>query len=92
MAAFVTRAGEELAHIGLRDRCITRDLSWGVPVPAAANKVFYVWFERRSATSRRRRNAAKGDPARRRWQDWWWQADDISYIESSARTTCRSMR
>ena len=28
------------------DRCITRDLKWGVKVPAAGfeNKVFYVWF------------------------------------------------
>ena len=29
------------------DRCITRDLKWGVKVPAAGfeNKVFYVWFQ-----------------------------------------------
>ncbi|KAF9887448.1 hypothetical protein FE257_010165 [Aspergillus nanangensis] len=32
---------------GLRDRGITRDLKWGVPVPLAGfeNKVLYVWFE-----------------------------------------------
>jgi methionyl-tRNA synthetase len=32
---------------GLRERCITRDLKWGVPVPLAGweNKVFYVWFD-----------------------------------------------
>ncbi len=32
---------------GLRDWCITRDLSWGVPVPAAdvKDKVIYVWFD-----------------------------------------------
>ncbi|MFF7359961.1 methionine--tRNA ligase [Streptomyces sp. NPDC008125] len=37
---------------GLRDRAITRDLEWGVPVPAdtwpglaAEGKVFYVWFD-----------------------------------------------
>lgn len=35
----------------LQDRCITRDLKWGVPVPSQyleeekVNKVFYVWFE-----------------------------------------------
>jgi len=31
----------------LRDRCITRDLTWGVPVPRPGyeNKVFYVWFD-----------------------------------------------
>ena len=29
------------------DRCITRDLKWGVPVPREdyQGKVFYVWFE-----------------------------------------------
>lgn len=32
---------------GLRERCITRDLKWGVPVPKAGfeGKVFYVWFD-----------------------------------------------
>ena len=32
---------------GLRERAITRDLSWGVPVPVegAEGKVLYVWFE-----------------------------------------------
>lgn len=32
---------------GLGDRAVTRDLSWGVPVPLenAAGKVLYVWFD-----------------------------------------------
>ncbi|KAI3706215.1 hypothetical protein L6452_23809 [Arctium lappa] len=32
---------------GLRQRCITRDLKWGVPVPHERfkDKVFYVWFD-----------------------------------------------
>ena len=32
---------------GLRERCITRDLKWGVPVPLQGyeDKVFYVWFD-----------------------------------------------
>ena len=37
---------------GLRDRAITRDLSWGIPVtrkgaprPGFEDKVFYVWFD-----------------------------------------------
>ncbi|XP_075512096.1 putative methionine--tRNA ligase isoform X1 [Primulina tabacum] len=32
---------------GLRPRCITRDLKWGVPVPLEKfkDKVFYVWFD-----------------------------------------------
>lgn len=32
---------------GLKERCITRDLKWGIPVPKAGyeDKVFYVWFD-----------------------------------------------
>ena len=30
---------------GLHDRCISRDLEWGVPVPDLPGKVFYVWFD-----------------------------------------------
>ncbi|MDR2110504.1 MAG: methionine--tRNA ligase [Spirochaetaceae bacterium] len=32
---------------GLRERAITRDLKWGIPVPKEGyeNKVFYVWFD-----------------------------------------------
>ncbi|XP_072745898.1 methionine--tRNA ligase, cytoplasmic [Anoplolepis gracilipes] len=32
---------------GLKSRCITRDLKWGIPVPVEGfeNKVFYVWFD-----------------------------------------------
>ncbi|XP_013104836.2 methionine--tRNA ligase, cytoplasmic [Stomoxys calcitrans] len=32
---------------GLKPRCITRDLKWGIPVPHKGfeNKVFYVWFD-----------------------------------------------
>src|SRR5690606_13130251 len=32
---------------GLQERCITRDIAWGVPVPRAGyeRKTFYVWFD-----------------------------------------------
>jgi tRNA synthetases class I (M) len=32
---------------GLKQRCITRDLRWGIPVPLPGyeDKVFYVWFD-----------------------------------------------
>ena len=32
---------------GLQERCITRDLKWGIPVPKEGyeDKVFYVWFD-----------------------------------------------
>ena len=32
---------------GLKPKCITRDLKWGVPLPIEEykKKVFYVWFD-----------------------------------------------
>ncbi|XP_071695810.1 methionine--tRNA ligase, cytoplasmic-like [Rutidosis leptorrhynchoides] len=41
------RETNRLLKEGLRARCITRDLKWGVPVPAEIikDKVFYVWFD-----------------------------------------------
>lgn len=65
----------------LRDRCITRDLAWGIPVPRAGfeNKVFYVWFDAPigyiAATQEWAAEAAGSD-----WQRWW-QADDVRYIQ-----------
>ena len=36
-----------LLNEGLKDRAITRDIEWGIPVPVAGfeNKRIYVWFE-----------------------------------------------
>jgi methionyl-tRNA synthetase len=65
----------------LRDRCITRDLSWGVPVPGFDNKVFYVWFDAPIGYIAATQEWAEKDPARRDWRDWWWQADDVRYIQ-----------
>ena len=58
---------------GLDDRAITRDLSWGVPVPLPGHegKVIYVWFDAPigyiSAT--REWAAARGEPEA--WRTWW---------------------
>ncbi|XP_058057768.1 methionine--tRNA ligase, cytoplasmic [Anopheles bellator] len=52
---------------GLRSRCITRDLKWGIPVPLEGyeSKVFYVWFDAPigyiSITSRYCKE----------WRRWW---------------------
>ena len=37
----------QLLKGGLIERCITRDLKWGTPVPIEkySHKVFYVWFD-----------------------------------------------
>lgn len=52
---------------GLRSRCITRDLSWGtpVPVPGYENKVFYVWFD--APIGYLSITACYTD----QWQQWW---------------------
>ncbi|WP_431035275.1 methionine--tRNA ligase [Streptomyces sp. P6-2-1] len=75
---------------GLHDRAITRDLDWGVPVPAdvwpelaADGKVFYVWFdapiEYIGATREWAESAPEG--AGRDWKSWWYEADDVRYTE-----------
>src|SRR5882757_3771860 len=72
---------------GLQDRGITRDLSWGVPVPddiaggKLNGKVFYVWFdapiEYIGATSEWALAHGKGDE----WRRWWYDAKDVRYVE-----------
>lgn len=57
---------------GLKPRCITRDLKWGVPVPVDGfrDKVFYVWFDAplgyMSITERYSKD----------WLKWWQPAKD----------------
>ena len=65
---------------GLRDRCITRDLDWGVPVPRPGfeDKVFYVWFDAPIGY------IAAAIECRDNWRDWW-QADDVRYIQFLAK-------
>jgi len=66
----------------LRSRAITRDLSWGIPVPLeeAAGKVFYVWFDAPigyvSSTKEWARERGLPDDEWRRW----WQGDDTRLI------------
>ena len=75
---------------GLRDRSITRDLSWGIPVTNADGnvrdgfdgKVFYVWFDAPVEYI-----AATQDWAAETGGDWesWWRtdkgADDVTYVQ-----------
>ncbi|KAJ2330485.1 methionine--tRNA ligase mes1 [Coemansia sp. RSA 2681] len=62
---------------GLKARCITRDLKWGVPVPLEGyeKKVFYVWFE-----------ACIGYPSitanyTDAWELWWKNPDNVSLYQ-----------
>ncbi len=73
---------------GLHDRCITRDLSWGIPVdrPGFENKVFYVWFDAPIEYIGATREWAEEQPARQRdWKSWWFGADDVRYLQFMAK-------
>ena len=65
---------------GLRDRAITRDIDWGVPLPLEGydGKRIYVWFEAvigyLSASIEWAKN--RGEPER--WKDFW-KSDGRSY-------------
>ncbi len=62
---------------GLRERAITRDLDWGVPVPLedVKGKVLYVWFEALLGyiSSTMEYFAERGNPDG--WKDYWQNPD-----------------
>ena len=60
----------------LRDRPITRDMSWGVPVPQeiagdATGKVLYVWFDAPIGYISFTREWADARGTPEAWLDWW---------------------
>lgn len=75
---------------GLRDRSITRDLKWGIPItdkdgnprPGFENKVFYVWFDAPIEYIAATQDwAAQTDD---NWERWWRTdkgADDVQYVQ-----------
>jgi methionyl-tRNA synthetase len=84
----VTSIARKWLDEGLKDRGITRDLYWGVPVPHAGKwpdfegKVFYVWFDAPIgyiAATWEWAKATGGD-----WESWWREdkgADDVRYVQ-----------
>ncbi|KAG7026096.1 putative methionine--tRNA ligase [Cucurbita argyrosperma subsp. argyrosperma] len=62
---------------GLKPRCITRDLKWGVPVPLERfkDKVFYVWFDAPigyvSITS----------CYTNEWEKWWKNPENVELFQ-----------
>ncbi|TDC23854.1 methionine--tRNA ligase [Streptomyces sp. 8K308] len=106
VAAFVEAHGKEWPTLassiarkwlteGLLDRSITRDLEWGVPVPAdvwpdlaAEGKVFYVWFDAPIGYigATKEWADAAGDSESRDWRSWWFEADEsVRYTEFMAK-------
>ncbi|MFJ9679386.1 methionine--tRNA ligase [Streptomyces sp. NPDC101194] len=77
---------------GLHDRSITRDLEWGVPVPAdtwpelaAEGKVFYVWFDAPIEYIGATKEWADLEPSARDWKSWWYEAYDVQYTQFMAK-------
>ena len=71
----VKRFSYGLLDQGLRERCVTRDLSWGVPVPNVPGKVLYVWFDAPIGyiTFTRQYFSKIGKPDA--WKDYWQNPD-----------------
>ncbi|GGC49471.1 methionine--tRNA ligase [Chelatococcus reniformis] len=81
---FVLSLARSWLTADLKDRCITRDLAWGVPVPRPgfAGKVFYVWFDAPIAYIAATQDWAAARPGRD-WRAWWWgaAARDTQYVQ-----------
>ncbi len=58
---------------GLKDRAITRDLDWGIPVPLEGyeDKRIYVWFEAVIGYLSASKEWAKQTETPNRWEDFW---------------------
>ena len=63
---------------GLKERCITRDLKWGIPVPKPGyeDKVFYVWFD---APIGYISISACARPDQ--WKDWWHDRENTELFQ-----------
>lgn len=59
---------------GLHPRAVTRDLSWGIPVPVegAEGKVLYVWFDAPIGYISNTKELCENNPEKYgTWQKWW---------------------
>jgi len=66
---------------GLRDRAITRDMEWGVPVPLEGfeDKRIYVWFEAVIGYLSAAKEWAKLSGDAEKWRSFWQQDEAKSY-------------
>ncbi len=62
---------------GLKERAITRDLKWGIPVPLKGfeDKVFYVWFD--ACIGYVSISAYATD----NWKDWWFDPEHTELFQ-----------
>ena len=76
LSVSTTETGE-----GLKDRAVTRDITWGIPIPLEGfeDKRIYVWFEAvigyLSASIEWAEQTGEPD----RWRDYWLDPDSKSY-------------
>jgi methionyl-tRNA synthetase len=70
---------------GLRERAITRDLKWGIPVPKAGyeDKVFYVWFDAPIGyvSIAANRAADEGKDWKAFMESWWKSPEDVELFQ-----------
>jgi methionyl-tRNA synthetase len=66
---------------GLKERAITRDLKWGIPVPKAGfeDKVFYVWFD--APIGYISITACAGDEKGFDWKYWWQRPEEVELFQ-----------
>ncbi len=74
---FTTRYLED----GLKDRAITRDIKWGIPVPVKGyeNKRIYVWFEAVIGYLSAAKEWAKSSGDEEKWRSFWQDEKTKSY-------------
>ncbi len=58
---------------GLKDRAITRDITWGIPVPIKGykDKKIYVWFDAVIGYLSASKEWAKNINEKNKWEYWW---------------------
>jgi len=67
---------------GLRERAVTRDLNWGVPVPleGTEGKVLYVWFDAPIGYISSAKEWAEKQGAPERWKDYWCDTENTRLV------------
>jgi len=72
---------------GLTERCITRDLRWGVSIPREGfeEKAFYVWFDAPIGYIGATKEWSDKDQSTRNWKSWWLNTSDVNYTQFMAK-------
>lgn len=71
----------------VRPRAMSRDISWGIPVPGwedKPNKRLYVWFDAvvgylSASIEWARRRSQRGQGSAEDWREWWTNPQALSY-------------